>query len=543
MKSIGIDIAVNGATIVEVSSDRNGFEILRGDYFVLDPNDQSNWEIDLLQGLKRFTEQFDMNANTVCVGLNQDLISTRNLNFPFTRRMDIHKNLLFELDEELPFSSDESYYDFKTVSLAQGSTSILAFATPQDEVHQLLTLLERVGIDPDYISVEGSAFANLFEDWNNGSFLTSAPETIPSPLHMRIFFRHNSTLVTLMHDRQMVWTRSISWGERNLILNLMKSFNYPYDQAASLIPEHTQLLLTLADAEPGAAKMSGVVEQSLNEVLRQIRLMTIDIQDKFPNGIGSATVLGPIGQIENINAYFTKALGITCNPESLTVDVFNPRQIEVVSHFIDKAAVAIGYALEGLKRPRNPGLNLRQGESAKRNQFWEKTWSKWGHAITLAAIAYVCYTIYGFARESIAVNLDDVAYTELQRHAGTIAGLRGAQASPDRIERYLREEEEKAKNAKLFEKVQDIEPAMRIVNLISSEVPSNKLNSYEIRRVDVKNSQIIIEGEARERRTVDLLRTKLQSMANEKGVQNSPPTFSGAKGVAFGFKFSAKETL
>ena len=37
MKSIGIDITLNGATIVEVSSDRSGYEVTKGDYIHLNP--------------------------------------------------------------------------------------------------------------------------------------------------------------------------------------------------------------------------------------------------------------------------------------------------------------------------------------------------------------------------------------------------------------------------------------------------------------------------------------------------------------------------
>ncbi|MBY0384820.1 pilus assembly protein PilM, partial [bacterium] len=243
MKAIGIDIGKNGAALVEVTADRAGFEVLRAEFYPLNPNDLDNWELDLLQGLKFFKDNFDLENKVVVAGMPQMLVSTRNLSFPFSRRLDILRSLPFELDEELPFGSDDAYFDAKTVAQNASETSVLAFATPQKEVQDLVDLFARVHIDPDLISAEAVAFANLLEDWQNGSFLQSAPEGIPTPLTMRLYIRHDHTLVTLFQQRQMVWARSISWGERNLFLELMKNFNYPYEQAASLIPDQMRLLM------------------------------------------------------------------------------------------------------------------------------------------------------------------------------------------------------------------------------------------------------------------------------------------------------------
>ena len=185
MKSLGIDINVNGATLVEVSADRGGFEVVRAEFYPLNPNDVDNWQLDLLQGLKSFSKNYPLEHQTLVVGLPQRLVSVRNLQFPFHRRLDILKSLPFELEEELPFGSDDSYFDAKTVSQNPNETSVLTFATPQKEVSALVEMLSHVQIDPDIISCEGSAFANLIEDWQNGSFLPSAPEAIPTPMVMR----------------------------------------------------------------------------------------------------------------------------------------------------------------------------------------------------------------------------------------------------------------------------------------------------------------------------------------------------------------------
>lgn len=541
MKSIGIDITRSGIAIVEVNADRNFYEIISGDYIVLNPNDESNWELDLIQHLKSLTEMFDFKNSRVCVGLSQSAVSSRNVQFPFTRRLDIMKSLPFELDEELPFNVDDSIVDGKIVAQNSSQTSLLAFAAPKEEVQRWIELFDRVDINPDIVSVEGSAFANLFENWASGSFLPSAPDTIPAPLTVRVLFRHESTLLTAFHDNQMVWARNISWGEKNIVLEIMKNYNYPYEQATQLIPDQVMLqLVDSANAEEN--KMHQTIENPLADFIHTLNLSLIDIKDRFNTQIESVYLLGNISQIPNINAFMTKYIGLSINTETMSQNVFQPRQISKVSAIAENIPIAVGLALEGLKLPKNPAINFRQKEFAKNNQFLADMWSKWGHALTLCAIAYVFFIVYGIVRENIAVNLDTTSSEALTKSAATIANLSGREASASNIAKYLKTEEEKAKNAKVFKKVQDIEPAMKVVSTLSSLLPNNQNNNYDIRRLDVKNSVVIIEGQAASPQTVTLIEKKLAGLATNPNIKMKS-TLTDTKGYVFAFKLTLKETL
>jgi general secretion pathway protein L len=304
-----------------------------------------------------------------------------------------------------------------------------------------------------------------------------------------------------------------------------------------------RLLMMVAGASAQELRLSETIEKSLQDFTQQLRMTILDCQDRFRGTIGFAQLSGPLSRIENINAHLTKNVGIPFNSESVIGDLLHPRQVQAVSHMAEQLPIAIGLAVEGLKRPKNPAINLRQGESIKRNQFWEKTWNKWGHALTLAAIAYVLYTGYGFMREQVAVGLDDATFQELQKHAGTIANLRGAQATPEGIERFILQEQDKVKNAKIFSKIQDIEPSMKVVNLLSSTLPSNKQTTYDIRKVSVNNAQVSLEGIAEQRNTVDLIRKKLETMSINNKVRTEKTTLTEDKGVAFAFSFTMKGTL
>ena len=111
---------------------------------------------------------------------------------------------------------------------------------------------------------------------------------------MRIFFRHETTLVALFQGRQLVWTRNISWGEKNVIMALMKVYNYPYEQAADLIPSQLRMLMAKADADAGEAHLSEVLEFAFQEFVKNLSLSIIDVQDKFQSPIGDISLMGTV---------------------------------------------------------------------------------------------------------------------------------------------------------------------------------------------------------------------------------------------------------
>lgn len=540
MKSIGLEITPGGVAVTQLSADRTSYSILNGHFFPLNAADADNWEIDLLQALKEISAMYNFENSTVCVSISQSSASTRNLNFPFSRRLDILKSLPFELEEELPFGSDEGVFDAKTVSANANETSVLAFAVRREDVQKVLDVLARVQIDPDIITVEGSAYANLLESWGGGVFLQSPPENIPGPLHLRFFFRHESTLVALFRENHMVFVRSIAWGERNLILEIMRQYNYPYDQAESIIPEQTKLLMSLAGASAHDIQMSSVVDKTMRPFVHEMRLMFIEIQDRFGSSIESASISGRLANIENLPALFTRYFAIPFNTERIDGEVFSTYQVTPIASIVEKVAIAVGAAIEGFKKPRNPAINLRHGPFAKRNLFLEKSWAKWGHALILAGIVYVSLIVYGFVREQIATNLDDVAYEQLQKTAVKIANIPEARVTADRVQAYLDEEDQKQKNLKVIEQVQDIEPAMKVVEALSQDLPSSKEKGYEIRKVDVKYAMITIEGESKQPHTVNLIRQKLEAMSINKKVDTVNPTFKATGGTPFAFRIRTK---
>lgn len=540
MKSIGIDVSKNGLAIVEISADRNSYQITSGFFQPFTEQSDSDWELATLQTLKQADRQFDFQNCSICVGLSHELVSARNLDFPFNRRSNILKSVPFELEEELPFDLYDAICDIKVTAQQGVNTSVLAYAAPIEVISTCLDYFKKVNISPDIVSIESSAFANIFEDWAEGSFLSEAPNSGSAALKMRVYIRRHNTLVSIFKEQQMLWAQSIPWGENHLIKSLKQVYNLPYQQAAELIPGRVGLLIMTAGADQDQITMSETVAQAIEPLANRIKLMVIDTEDRFEGKVEHIHLLGRMAEVANINAHLAKSMALPFSGESIANDVFTSAQIVSIADFVNDAPIAVGLAIEAAKRPKNPSVNFRKGELAKENQFLTRTWQKWGYAATLCSILYVLCIIYGMARVNIAQSLDDNSYVELTKHAKNIAGLKGSAANPNRISRYINDQESRAKKKKVFSKVANIEPAAKFLNRLSQTLPSNVTKNYDVRRFEINQNLITIEGVAKQKRTVKLIESKLKSFARDKKIQKITPTIGKEKGQMFAYKIKIK---
>src|SRR5690606_33268460 len=88
-------------------------------------------------------------------------------------------------------------------------------------------------------------------------------------------------------------------------------------------------------------------------------------------------------------------------------------------------ATALGMALEGLKKPRNPAVNFLKGEFATQSKALTEMWERWRYTATLCAVAFVAFFVYGILRESFMDTAVTRSQEVLSEQAENIAGKKG----------------------------------------------------------------------------------------------------------------------
>ena len=148
MKSVGVDIGSSHIKVVEVQSTSKRFNVLSYQVHSLTRPPGTDQDIEVIEYLRDLATRFDASSTRFSFAIRQDRVSIRNKIFPFKDRIKINKSLPFELEEDIPFSSDAAVFDAKLIQYHGNATEILACAAPDQHVKNLVQLISDGGISP-----------------------------------------------------------------------------------------------------------------------------------------------------------------------------------------------------------------------------------------------------------------------------------------------------------------------------------------------------------------------------------------------------------
>src|SRR5205814_1774964 len=112
---------------------------------------------------------------------------------------------------------------------------------------------------------------------------------------------------------------------------------------------------------------SNTITSSLSPLIDEVRRNLLDIQSDLKIDFDSIDLSGGVSQLINLAPFLTQGFELPCN-------IFKPFQnidhneAEVPDSLVYRGALAIGLAIEGIRRPINPAVNFRKLELAKENQ-------------------------------------------------------------------------------------------------------------------------------------------------------------------------------
>ncbi len=170
MRSIGIDLGEDSIKIVELIQNKKSISLNslyeRKLSSASSPQDR---ELEAIEFVRSVVAQHDFSGARFCMALRQDKVTVRTKTFPFSDRIKIQKSLSFEMEEDIPFDPDHCIFDYKTISYEGNSATVLALAVPKTHIEKALSLAKDFGIELSLLTVEGFAFSNLLESWQDAA--------------------------------------------------------------------------------------------------------------------------------------------------------------------------------------------------------------------------------------------------------------------------------------------------------------------------------------------------------------------------------------
>ncbi|HEX4922696.1 MAG TPA: pilus assembly protein PilM [Bdellovibrionales bacterium] len=546
MRSIGIDIGTFSIKVAEVEATTRSIALLDCFEVALDPDPSRDPHVQIVDVLRQLTQRYAPSKYKYVFALPESQVSIRQKIFPFRERHKILRSLPFELEDDVPFTQDNAVFDAKILHYRKNATEVLAMATPKPYVQKILDLAGEGYADPDLVSVEAAGLANLVEDVleapteNDDHQSDEQPQESqdvvfhPQPASVLLHIGHQHTVLCVFHLGTLVSARTIFWGGVQVVRAIAKQYNMPFAEALKGLVEKGFVLTSNDGVTKEQTVFSNTITSSLYPLIDEVKRALLDIQSEFKVNFERIDLTGGVTQLINLPAFLTQGFELPCNLIKPFQNI-DRNSADISDALVHRAGLAIGLAIEGVRRPTNPAVNFRKNELAKENQTYKLLWEKWRYTVQLAAAAFVLFFVYSFIRDSFALSLSDKAYDALRDRAQQ-GGLKRNQASLSGIERYIREKQREIRAKKTLAELQDVNSALDIMNRVSSVMPAKEQIQLDVRRFYVLNEYLTLEGEVSRRESVEQIQRAITSLAVDRQVKELAPSFKPQGGrIAFAY--------
>lgn len=524
MKSVGIDIGTSSIKIVEVATTNKGIQVSSFTEHVLGRNPAFDPEIEIIEFLRQFISTFDQSTTRFVFGMKQDRVSVRNKIFPFNDRQKILKSLPFELEEDLPFSSDTAQFDAKIIKTMGGSAEVLACATPKHRVADALKLMQDSGVNLSVLSAEGIAFANCFERWNEAPPAQPSNDSVVDSftrersISIVVHLGHTRSLACALEDGHLIGIRTMLWGGKNVAEAIARKYEIPYVEALKEMQNKAFILPNKEGASYDQIVFSDTIAAQVRELSRELKISILEFKSEFNGLVKSVEITGGSSQIINLHPYLTQSLEIPVNKTQI-LERFSSVNFDKVAKIDSVIGVALGLAIEGLKKPRNPAINFLKGEFARQNAYWKSFWNTWGQTIQITAAAFVVFCVYAVVRDHYATSLADKAYEAMRTQAKVIAKLPAKSQNERGVKTYIRDQKKKSQEMAMISGLARMNSGLDIIKKINDATPGKTSLTLNVRKLDIADSSVRIEGSVASQRELGLLQSALQNVSIDGKVQ------------------------
>ncbi len=538
MISVGIDIGGASVKIAEVQAASKSYGITRFQEFPLSNDPNKDKKIEILDILRQIAAAYDPDSTKFVMAVSQQHVALRYRNFPFKERFKILRSIAFELEDDIPFSQDDAIFDAKITRYMGNAADVIASATPKVYIKELISLAREAGLEPEILTIEGLALGNLLENWQDPPPqqppLPDTPEARPAEMILDI--GHLRSTLVINSEGSLITARNIDWGGKHIADAIAIKYGLHYLEALKELQKKAFILLTPEGATRDQVVFSDVIKQGLEPLAQEVRFTLLETASSRNLRLTEVQLCGGTSQIKNLGAYFTQQWEVPVN-RLKHFSTYPSIQIENTLSNEALSATAIAIALEGLKRPRNPATNLLKDEFAPQAETAKLFMRRWAYAGKILAAAFCVLLVYGFLRESFAVDMAERALDSLRTQAAQVADLKGRQASPRAVRQFVRRKKEELNSKKLASQVGEVNSALNVLASVHKMAPGSKQMVVELRKVLVENELMEVHGEVSDTGAVGKFRQALENVASDGRIEViSPAITAGAGKQAFGFR-------
>ena len=358
MRILGIDLGSSNIKALEMDSAFGRYDIHDYHEHVLQPGENPDEE------LAKIIARLPKAPDKVVVALSSDHATLRNLQLPTKDKKTIQSTIGFELEDELPFPSDESVFDYTLLSQGKQGTSAHVAATLKRHLVSTVMNWENKKLDPDVITTEPWAYRVLLN-----RLAGPTPQDYPVLL---INLGHQKTTFYLHWKGSPIFVRDLLWGGRDLTIALSKKYELPMDLAEAAKLDRGYLITSQTEKEftSDQIELSNCLEENLNLLVAEIRQIELMTKSTTLNSINQIYLTGGTSLLPGLSDWLENRIGI---PTKLihALSSITPSGVTYSDQTDARFLLAASLALCQVGNSRANCINFRKGVFAKQGKSHE----------------------------------------------------------------------------------------------------------------------------------------------------------------------------
>lgn len=420
MRILGLDIGSTSIKAVEVDTAFGRFEIHEYHEVRVHPGESA---IAVAGGL---VHGLPKTPDRVVVPLRASRVTLRNLKLPTRDKKAIQSSVAFELEDDLPFETDQAASDFVILGTIGNESQVHVSAALKSMLDDYLGLAVQAGVDPDTLTTEACSYRALLRKMPLSGPVLERPILI-------VNIGHERTTIYAQYDGAPLFCREIAWGGREINVILSSRYGLAMDAAertkidAGFVLPHSQLS-TVSEQQ---RDFSETVFESVQSLIRDIRQADLSCKNLTGHRPGMIYLTGGASLLPGLPALLSEEVKIVCQPLRALSQV---KSGVTYSEETDaKFALAAGAALSYLTSERPFLINFRKGEFAKHGGGADIDLSLFAKPLkTLAIAAGVLLVLLGVESTLYEQKIKDTN-SQLEK---TVKNFFGA-LSPSAVKSYL----------------------------------------------------------------------------------------------------------
>jgi len=226
-KIASIDIGSSSIKLIKAKRGFKKFEIISIVSETIDLDASNSDYISALDAaITNILEKENLTEFNIIISIPTDYVILRNLTFPFNDIKKITNTIPFEAEDSIPYPIDMVEFDFQIIPIEETEKrDVILAAVKKDYLNEIIKIFKKYELTPIFAGLESNALLRCYEYFNSVN-----EETI-----LQIDMGKNKTLVNIIQNTSIVYTRGISLSIGNIIEKIAEILNVSLNKAQYIV--------------------------------------------------------------------------------------------------------------------------------------------------------------------------------------------------------------------------------------------------------------------------------------------------------------------